>query len=191
MLKRETQLRNAAETQKQLDDLNPEHQDDEPADGDEKQPETMDEAKEMIAALRAQLEAVATVIAKPHSAPQEKQSLREAAATPTCDKEVFQSIKARVVREFGLGPEYVDVLNSAVSRFPGDADIVASANYLRYNRAVQGTLEVGDIVPMDDIALVSLDGSVGSMRELLTTPQLNCSPEEELLPIAIVAGSIT
>ena len=77
---------------------------------------------------------------------------------PQCDREVFESIKARVVREFNLGAEYVDVLNSAVARFPGDEDIVASANYLRYNRAVQGALEVGDMLPMDDITLASLDG---------------------------------
>ena len=46
------------------------------------------------------------------------------------------------------------MLNSAVPRFPGDEDIVASANYLRYNRAVQGALEVGDALRLpyrDDV----------------------------------------
>ena len=128
MLKRESQLRNAPETQQRLDDLNPRYQARWYADtdGDEKQPETMEEAKEMIAALRAQLQQVAAVVSKPHSSalPEATESLRGA----SCDKEVFESIKARVVREFGLGPEYVDVLNSAVARFPDDADIVASAN---------------------------------------------------------------
>lgn len=140
MLTRETQIRNSDETQKQLDDLDPEQQ--RPAGGDAKQPETLDEAREMIAALRAQLQAVAGAVMTPQTKLQEdRESLHEAAvATPTTDKQVYESIKARVVREFGLGPEYVDVLNSAVSRFPGDTDIVASANYLRYNRAVQGTL---------------------------------------------------
>ena len=128
MLKRESQLRNAPETQQRLDDLNPRYQARyaDTDDGDEKQPETMEEAKEMIAALRAQLQQVAAVVSQPHSS-----ALREATESlhgASCDKEVFESIKARVVREFGLGPEYVDVLNSAVARFPDDADIVASAN---------------------------------------------------------------
>ena len=89
------------------------------------------------------------------------------------------------------------VLNSAVARFPGDEDIVASANYLRYNRAVQGALEVGDALPMDDITLASLDGRrIGSMRE-----QLSCCGEvgetasslqpQQQQPVAIIAGSIT
>jgi hypothetical protein len=131
MLRRESQLRNAAETQRRLDELNPEHPKghagvDGGGSGDEKQPETMVEALEMIAALRTQLQHVAAVVAKPRSAPRQETAsfLREA----SCDKEVFESIKARVVREFGLGPECVDVLNSAVTRFPGDPDIVASAN---------------------------------------------------------------
>merc|ERR1719359_619080 len=68
MLKRESQLRNAPETQQRLDDLNPRYQaryaD---TDGDEKQPETIEEAKKMIAALRAQLQQVAVVVSKPHS----------------------------------------------------------------------------------------------------------------------------
>jgi hypothetical protein len=132
MLRRESQLRNAAETQRRLDDLNRQHQqeqwpdfgfddcEDDHADAnaddhsDDKQPETMEEAKEMIATLRAQLQQVQ----------EGTDSLRGA----SCDKEVFESIKARVVREFDLGPEFVDVLNSAVARFPGDPDIVASAN---------------------------------------------------------------
>lgn len=46
--------------------------------------------------------------------------------------------------------------------------------------------EVGDTVPMDEITLASLDGTVASMRELLTS-----SPAGEDLPVAIIAGSIT
>jgi len=97
------------------------------------------------------------------------------------------------VREFGLSSEYVDVLNSAVARFPGDADIIASANYIKFNRAVQGTLEAGDTVPMDDITLASLDGHVASMREILSANQRNRSlpAGDEELPVAIIAGSIT
>ena len=128
MLRRESQLRNAEETQRWLDDLKRKHKqqrrwpdsdfddnegDHADAQGDEKQYETM-KAKERIAALWAQRQQVNEGIG----------SLRGA----SCEKEIFEGIKARVVREFGLGSEYVDVLYSAVSRFPGDADIVASAN---------------------------------------------------------------
>ena len=234
MLKRETQIRNAMATQQQLDDLNCSGRgDDEPpcplvaasADGKvEKHPETLDEAKTLIAELRAQLmraTAADKLAARDQTGYQgdddqttsNQQSKKEASTAmvsqeqedaweveerePQCDREVFESIKARVVREFNLGAEYVDVLNSAVARFPGDEDIVASANYLRYNRAVQGALEVGDALPMDDITLASLDGRrIGSMRE-----QLSCCGEvgetasslqpQQQQPVAIIAGSIT
>lgn len=247
MLKRETQLRNAMDTQQQLDDLNRSGRgDDEPpcplatasADGNhfavtsstevEKQPETLDEAKTLIAELRAQLmrATVADNFAShdqtcfqgddDQTAPKQ-QSKKEASTAmvshkqehawelepqePQCDREVFESIKARVVREFNLGAEYVDVLNSAVARFPGDEDIVASANYLRYNRAVQGAFKVGDALPMDDITLASLDGrQIGSMREHLSccggvgeaaqAAASSLQPQQQL-PVAIVAGSIT
>jgi hypothetical protein len=247
MLKRETQIRNAMATQQQLDDLNrSDRGDDKPpcplaassAVGNEfavatsakaeKQPETLDEAKALIAELRAQLMR-ATLADKLAARDQtgyqgdddqtisKQQSKKEASAAmvsqeqehaweveerePQCDREVFESIKARVVREFNLGAEYVDVLNSAVARFPGDEDIVASANYLRYNRAVQGALEVGDALPMDDITLASLDGRrIGSMREHLSccgdvgetagASASSLQPKQQL-PVAIVAGSIT
>lgn len=247
MLKRETQIRNAMATQQQLDDLSRSGRGDDespcplaaaPADGNgfaittsveaEKPPETLDEAKALIAELRAQLMR-ATVADNLASHDQtgyqgsddqtasKQQSKTEASTTvvsqkqehaleveerkPQCDREVFESIKARVVREFNLGAEYVDVLNSAVARFPGDKDIVESANYLRYNRAVQGALEVGDTLPMDDITLASLDGRrIGSMREHLSccgdvgeTAGVSASslqPQQQL-PVAIVAGSIT
>jgi hypothetical protein len=214
MLRRESQLRNAPETQQRLDELNHEQHTGWHAHGhnDNKRPETMEEAMTMIAALRAQLQRVVTL----HSALQEEtESLRDA----SCDKKVFEGIKARVVREFGLSSEYVDVLYSAVARFPGDADIVASANCelyphsrprasfsrgqsepcaefiadIKFNRAVQGTLEAGGTVPMDDITLASLDGHVASMREMLSANQRNRSlpAGDEELPVAIIAGSIT
>ena len=246
MLKRETQLRNAMATQQQLDDLNRSGRgDNEPpcplaavsAGGNdfavatsaevEKQPETLDEAKALIAELRAQLmrATVADNLAAHDQTgyqgdddqTSKQQSKKEASTAmvsqkqehaweveerePQCDREVFESIKARVVREFNLGAEYVDVLNSAVARFPGDEDIVASANYLRYNRAVQGALEVGDTLPMDDITLASLDGRrIGSMREHLScfvdvgetagASASSLQPQQQL-PVAIIAGSIT
>ena len=129
----------------------------------------MQEARAIIASLRAQLSAASLTEQEEQAQEQEEvASLSEA----KCDREVFEGIKARVVKEFGLGPEYVgkrlalnalfppaetsfgssqdqkpaagtaDVLKSAVARFPGDPDIVASANYIKYNRARQGKLHV-------------------------------------------------
>ena len=100
------------------------------------------------------------------------------------DREVFESIKAQVVHEFDLRPEYVDVLNSAVARFGGDPDIIQSANYLRYNRAMQGSLHVGEKVD-GEIALASLDGTMISLRQRLAIDVA------DIRPVAVIAGSIT
>jgi len=137
------------------------------------------EARAIIASLRAQISAASLTEQQ-----QEEQEEQEVAALSEakCDREVFEGIKARVVKEFGLGPEYVDVLNSAVARFPGDPDIVASANYIKYNRARQGKIQVGDVVPMESIQLASLEGKLSSLRQHLAT---------DSRPVAIVAGSIT
>eukprot|EP01049_Picozoa_sp_SAG25_P011162 SAG25_NODE_1323_length_3291_cov_3.272243_3_plen_90_part_00 len=79
------------------------------------------------------------------------------------------------------------------THFRRDSDTLsASVTDLKFNRAVQGTLEAGATVPMDDITLTSLDGNVASMREVLTTPQCNSLGQGgQDLPVAIIAGSIT
>ena len=136
----------------------------------------MQEARAIIASLRAQLSAASLAEQQQEEQDKEQHAQEEeevaALSEAKCDREVFEGIKARVVKEFGLGPEYVgkrlalnalfppagnivpklsrpkpaagtaDVLNSAVARFPGDPDIVASANYIKYNRARQGKLQV-------------------------------------------------
>ena len=100
------------------------------------------------------------------------------------DRAIFESIKSRVVREFHLGPEYLDVLQSAAARFDGDPDVIMSANYLRYNRATQGCICVGDKVD-GGIPLASLDGTVTSLRQLVG------ADAGDSRPVAIIAGSIT
>ena len=57
----------------------------------------------------------------------------------------FLQLKHDIVRKLSRpkpAAGTADVLNSAVARFPGDPDIVASANYIKYNRARQGKLQV-------------------------------------------------
>lgn len=113
--------------------------------------------------------------------------LSAAVTNARCDKEVFEAIKAQVVEEFGLPPSHVDVLNSAVSRFPDDPDIVESANYLKFNRAHQGDLKVGDTVPIDSLSLARLSsGELAPLRAYMAP-----TSEEDHRPVAIVAGSIT
>lgn len=80
------------------------------------------------------------------------------------------------------------------THFRRDSDKLSeSVTDLKFNRAVQGKLAVGAMVPMDDITLASLDGNVASMREVLTTPQCNSLAGQggQDLPVAIIAGSIT
>ena len=104
------------------------------------------------------------------------------AGKPVDDAQIFHSIKERVIEEFGLPKEYVDILYSAESRFPGDADVINSAGYLKYNRSKQGTINVGDVVPMHEMPMASLDGTVATLAERLA---------DDPRPVVLVAGSIT
>ena len=106
----------------------------------------------------------------------------EFAGKPVDDAQIFHSIKERVIEEFGLPKEYVDILYSAESRFPGDADVINSAGYLKYNRSKQGTINVGDVVPMHEMPMASLDGTVATLAERLA---------DDPRPVVLVAGSIT
>lgn len=193
MLRREAELRNAPATQSLLDELEAQELE---LEAEERMPETLDEANAMIASLQAELQA-----AREQKRGEREQShgscdgdgdgpvLSEAVLQASCDREVFERIKAQVVEEFGLGPEYVDVLNSAVSRFPGDADIVESANYIKYNRAEQGDLATGDTVPIDTLMLASLGGG-GALAPLRSHLQ-PARGGRDRRPCCLVAGSIT
>ena len=67
------------------------------------------------------------------------------------------------------------MLNSAVARFPGDRDIVASANYIKYNRARQGKLQVrlqSNRSLMSFLGPLSATVLSGGLR-LLDLPQLS------------------
>ena len=192
MLRRETELRNDPATQLLLDQI--EH--DAGEYGSEKQEEdevqTLEEAQLVIDALRAELESLRQEQVTPQrdvaAVESEGRSsvLSDRVHNARCDKEVFEAIKAQVVEEFGLPPSHVDVLNTAVSRFPGDQDIVEAANYIKYNRAHQGDLKVGDQVPIDSLNLATLSGDIAPLRAYLAP-----TSEEDHRPVAIVAGSIT
>jgi len=192
MLRRETELRNDPATQLLLDQI--EHHAGEY--GSEKQEEeevqTLEEAQLVIDGLRAELESLRQEQVTPQGdvAAIELEGgssvLSDRVLSARCDKEVFEAIKAQVVEEFGLPPSHVDVLNTAVSRFPGDQDIVEAANYIKYNRAHQGDLKVGDQVPIDSLNLATLSGDIAPLRAYLAP-----TSEEDHRPVAIVAGSIT
>ena len=74
----------------------------------------MQEARAIIASLRAQLSAASLTEQqqqqeqdKEQQAQQQEEEEVAALSEAKCDREVFEGIKARVVKEFGLGPEYV------------------------------------------------------------------------------------
>ena len=160
MLQRETTLRNAAATQQLLD--------------------SFVNAKEgtTIALQSSTVTRVRNIDAK--------NLLGNLPQTATCDRDVFEGIKRQVVEEFGLPPSHIDLLRTAESRFPNDKDISDAAVYLKYNRAVQGSLGPGDKVPAQSIQLASLQtGKLCSLYEHLSEGR------DAHLPTAIIAGSIT
>ena len=75
----------------------------------------MQEARAIIASLRAQLSAAS--LAEQQQQAQEEEEVA-ALSEAKCDREVFEGIKARVVKEFGLGPEYVGKRLALNALFP-------------------------------------------------------------------------
>jgi hypothetical protein len=72
------------------------------------------------------------------------------------DDEAFddymQDLQEQVCVDCGVDPSIgVDLLQSASSLFPGDQQVLESANYLRYNRLRAGTLQVGDALPACEV----------------------------------------
>ena len=72
------------------------------------------EARAIIASLRAQLSAASLTEQEEAQEEEEVAALSEA----KCDREVFEGIKARVVKEFDLGPEYVGKRLARNALFP-------------------------------------------------------------------------
>jgi hypothetical protein len=110
---------------------------------------------------------------------------------PCDDAEVFRAIKERVVEEFELPKEYIDVLYSAEARFPGDQDVINSAGYLKYNRSKQGQFQEGDAIPMHEMPLASLDGTIATLAERLVEDPQGLDIFGSSQPVVLVAGSIT
>ena len=110
---------------------------------------------------------------------------------PCDDAEVFRAIKERVVEEFELPKEYIDVLYSAEARFPGDQDVINSAGYLKHNRSKQGQFQEGDAIPMHEMPLASLDGTIATLAERLVEDPQGLDIFGSSQPVVLVAGSIT
>jgi len=97
---------------------------------------------------------------------------------------MLTDIQQHVCDVFGYGEVGPIALQSARARFADDVDIINAAFYLKYNRARQGKLKVGDSMP--DVALLNLDGSSTSLLEYYCR---QCKDTSR--PLVLVAGSRT
>lgn len=62
------------------------------------------------------------------------------------DLKVTDDIQRQVAREFGFEDEMVgvEVIRTAISTYPNDLELHNIPHYVRYNRARQGDLNVGN-----------------------------------------------
>jgi len=95
---------------------------------------------------------------------------------------LHEEIQQEVCKEFGFGAVGPIALRSARARFPDDPDVVNAAFYLKYNRARQGALCVGDAVP--DVPLLELTGKPTSLLSYHSERGMD-------RPLVLVAGSTT
>jgi hypothetical protein len=95
------------------------------------------------------------------------------------DLKVTDDIQRQVAREFGFEDEVVgvEVIRTAISTYPNDPEIRSIPHYVKYNRARQGDLKVGDITP--DVPLHHMDGRPCRLSEMLS----------DTLPTVVIGGS--
>jgi len=95
---------------------------------------------------------------------------------------LHEDVQRQVCKEFGFGSVGPIAIQSARARFPDDTGIVESAFYLKYNRARQGALCVGDKVP--DVPLLELSGKPTSLLSYHSARGVD-------RPLVVIAGSTT
>jgi len=102
--------------------------------------------------------------------------------------DMILEIQQQVCDEFGFGAIGPQAIQSARARFPDDPEVVNAAFYLKFNRAKQGPLSVGDEIP--DVPLLHLDGTSTSLRAYYRNRQPNALAGTER-PLVLVSGSAT
>lgn len=97
---------------------------------------------------------------------------------------VTKSVQQQVVREFGFSgceDEGLDLLRSAMALFPGDAELIGSAFYLKHNIHVPCPLPPGGFLPSLQLTELRVkDGSAGE-RHALDRP-----PSPALCPVTLL-----
>lgn len=93
-------------------------------------------------------------------------------------------VQIPIVKGFGYDnvPRTVMILQTAAQRWPHDDDFKTIPFWVRANRARNGDLEEGSLVPVMKVHPLGEDGTIGSL-ELLH--------DSDGLPDILVAGSIT
>jgi hypothetical protein len=101
----------------------------------------------------------------------------------SCGPKLFETLQMKVAEEFGYTTqqkqrEAIELLRCAVSMFPNDQEIREIPFYVKYNRAEQGMLSVGDQCP--DVTLATLEGKLVQLHSTMSDQ-----------PLVLVAGSYT
>jgi len=125
--------------------------------------------------------------------------VQEAYARTGGAADVTINVQKQVAEEFGFpNPEVgIDVLRTAESRFPDDAEIKELSHYRKFNRCKQGDLELGQAAP--DVQVYDLDGKAMSIFDGIKTKEEKSNEIEfsakrrrinsDDSPIVLIAGS--
>jgi len=96
----------------------------------------------------------------------------------------YEALQKQVAKEFGFKSEAeqelgVTIMRCALTLYKEDPSIAQIPLYVKYNRAEQGELKLGDECP--DVTMRNLDGSAAKLSDFT----------KQSLPVLLVAGSYT
>jgi len=97
---------------------------------------------------------------------------------------LYEALQKQVAREFGYKSEIEqelgrDIIRCAATLYKDDSEIKEIPLYIKYNRAEQGVLKIGDDCP--DVTMSGLNGCAVKLSDFTKTS----------LPLVLVAGSYT
>jgi len=110
--------------------------------------------------------------------------IQEKFSNPALDTiHVAADVQLQVVQEFGYPNDMVDMIRAAPALYPTCPDVKRIPHYQKFNRARDGLLKPGDLIPNTQISL--LNGNTTTLHDYFDKTL------DLTKPILIAAGSYT
>ena len=104
--------------------------------------------------------------------------------------DVVEDLQKAVAKEFGLSEQVgLDAMRKAEALLPGDPEVMEISLYRKYNRCVDGDLDVGSMAP--DVPLLPVETGCSVNQSARTPKMLYSVLRESPQPLVLLVGSYT